>query len=420
MEGITMSPILDLQKRARELGRIRLGHVKQFTRKDGSSGTMPAKLDRFRLTSASRPLLEKVAELYGGEVAEWQPQGGGTTAWEVVTTSTRLPIMVPPQPVSQWYEYWTGGGIKHRCDGRTNVLTDELCDPEDYAHTEALRRPTTRLNVVLRDVEGIGVWRLETHGWNAAMELPDAAEFLAKAGGYVNGWVSLEERTSKAEVPDRQNGGTKIETRHFMVPIIEIDVTPADLMAGKGRIAPPALDAPAGRQAIEPPKPGPVEAAPQAAVESPWFGRLRASKTMEEAQSVWIAAVAAGFIGAQATPNEENRRWIEEAKALGKRLPSAANQQPVPADGEVVDAEMVPAPVSTGDEVIDGQLADAADADRVWGLCLAAADRVGLKELPRVVDDFVKRMGFHPSEAAAAELQAYLELLQGDPEPVAS
>ena len=103
-------PILDLQKRARELGRIRIGQVVPTS----NGKTRPEKLDRFRLTSASRPLLEKVAELYGGDVAEWTPQGGGATAWEVVTNSTRLPIMVPPQPVSQWYEFWTAGGCKHR------------------------------------------------------------------------------------------------------------------------------------------------------------------------------------------------------------------------------------------------------------------------------------------------------------------
>src|SRR6476659_3823579 len=92
-------PILDIQKRARELGRIRIGQVVPTT----NGKTRPAKLDRFRLTSHSRPLLDRVAELYGGTVQEWAPQGGGATAWEVITDTKRLPIMVPPQPISQWY-----------------------------------------------------------------------------------------------------------------------------------------------------------------------------------------------------------------------------------------------------------------------------------------------------------------------------
>jgi hypothetical protein len=132
-------PILDIQKRARELGRIRIGQVVPTTRRDGTAGTRPEKLDRFRLTSNSKPLLDKVAELYGGTVAEWQPQGGGAKAWEVVTNTARIPIMVPPQPITQWYEFWTAGGCKHRCDGQTNVLTDEPATPR----TPSTSRPSS-------------------------------------------------------------------------------------------------------------------------------------------------------------------------------------------------------------------------------------------------------------------------------------
>ena len=80
-------PILALQKRARELGRIRIGQK-------GAKG-QPQKLDRFRLTSPSKHVIEKVAELYGGTVQEWTP-AGGAQQWEVITDARRLPIMVPP------------------------------------------------------------------------------------------------------------------------------------------------------------------------------------------------------------------------------------------------------------------------------------------------------------------------------------
>jgi hypothetical protein len=40
----------------------------------------------------------------------------------------------------------------------------------------------------------MGVFRVESHGWYAAQEIPDVAEFLAYAGGYVNGWLSLDPR----------------------------------------------------------------------------------------------------------------------------------------------------------------------------------------------------------------------------------
>jgi len=372
-------PILDIQKRARELGRIRIGQVVPTT----NGKTRPEKLDRFRLTSNSKALLEKVADLYGGSVAEWQPQGGGSKAWEVVTTSNRLPIMVPPQPITQWYEFWTAGGCKHRCDGRTNVLTDELCEPEDHGHQEALKRPTTRLNVVLRDVEGVGVWRLETHGWNAAVELPDAAEFLAAAGGYVNGWVSLEPRTSKAEVPDRKNGGMKIETRNFMVPIIEIDVTPAQLMAGHGRIAAPAL---AG---------GPVVDAPALAAAGPDYADLAAdATTAEEVKGVWRLANEAGHMTQGLSDHLQQRAAELTAPAQVSTPPTAAASD---ADG-VVDAEVVDESAPEND--------DAADA--VWNQILKQAGERGLG-LSELSDDFKTRMGgLIPDDASLGELQDYL------------
>lgn len=378
-------PILDIQKRARELGRIRIGQVVPTS----NGKTRPEKLDRFRLTSASKPLLDKVAELYGGEVAEWQPQGGGAKAWEVVTTSTRLPIMVPPQPVTQWYEYWTRAGCAHRCDGQTNWQTGEPCDLESDEHLEAIKRPTTRLNVVLRDVEGIGVWRLETHGWNAAVELPDAAHFLASAGGYVNGWVSLEERVSVSEG----------KTRRFMVPIIEIDVTPAELMAGKGRIVPPALE-------------GPVPATP--ALEGGadpyvgFFARVESATSFETCQEIWADAVAAQLVGVASTDSPRRTEFIEALKVKGSALQAAA----APAQPAAQEAE----PDEDGAfeaEVVDDAPAAGGDEDVIWNRILKAGGErsMGLSE---VTEDFKARMGgLLPDDASGAELQAYLDMLTG-------
>lgn len=365
-------PILDIQKRARELGRIRIGQVVPTS----NGKTRPEKLDRFRLTCSSRPLLEKVAELYGGTVAEWEPQGGGPKAWEVITDSTRLPIMVPPQPVSQWYEYWTRAGCAHRCDGQTNWQTGEPCDLESDEHLEALRRPTTRLNVVLRDVEGVGVWRLETHGWNAAVELPDAAEFLAQAGGYVNGWVSLEERVSKGENP--RTG--KPETRRFMVPIIEIDVTPAQLMAGKGRIAAPAL---AG---------GPVTETPALAAAGPDYVALAADMTdPEDVRDLWRTANAAGHM-TQGLSEHLQKRVADLTDT------PAEVAGPVPDADGVVDAEIVPDPSD--------------DGDAVWQQILKVGGQQGLG-LSEITEHFSSRMdGMIPDDASAADLRKYLGILE--------
>lgn len=212
-------PIRDLQMRIRELGRIRIGD----TQPTQSGRTRPSKLTKFRITSASKPLLEKVAQLYGGEVRDWTPQNSNLAQFEVYTDADRLPVLVPPNSVSQWYEHWSGGGCQRRCDGLREMLKDQPCvcgpDPADR-----LCKPTTRVNVMLREVEGIGVWRLESHGFNAAVELPQAAEFLARAGGYVEGFLTLAERSVVRDG----------KTSRFSVPALDIGITAGQLLQSGG------------------------------------------------------------------------------------------------------------------------------------------------------------------------------------------
>ncbi len=383
-------PISTLQKRARELGRIRIGQK-------GAKG-QPQKLDRFRLTSASKPLIEKVAALYGGTVQAWTPQGGAPQ-WEVITDAKRIPIMVPPQPVTQFLETWSGGGIVHRCDGETNYLTGDPCDFEDPAHVAA--KPTTRLNVVLRDVEGIGVWRLESHGWNAAVELPQAAEFLAQAGGYVNGWVALEERVSKSDG----------QTRRFAVPTIEIDVTPAELMAGRGRVAAPTLEGPVERPALEaaPAK----DAEPAADAVPDYLAEAAAATTDGEIRAIWKRAHDAKHLtndmhDALAARAEEIKATL---KAAGSDLSTATSLDgdDEPADDDpVVEDEPAAEPES---ETVDGEIVDE-DADAIWAEVVKAAGKKGMS-LSQVEAEFAKaNCGCTPATASAGELRVFLDSLQ--------
>jgi hypothetical protein len=298
--------ILDLQQRSREMGRIRIGQVV----KTSNGKTRPDKLDRFRLTSPSKVLLDQVAALYGGDVVEWEPQGGGPKQWEVITTSTRLPVLIPPQPVSQYYELWQAGGCKRRCDGVTELLSDKPCicgpDPE-----ERKCKPTTRLNVVLRDVPGIGVFRLETHGYYAAVELPQVAQFLAQTSGYVQAHLGLEERIVKREVDG------KPETRRFMVPILEVDITPAQLLAGGGGITPAAIEGNAPAQ---------IEAGPSAAetkAAEHYFTAAAVATQFEEIRALWHEAQQAGALTEQlSTYLTERGNALQNPRALPQPAPT--------------------------------------------------------------------------------------------------
>jgi hypothetical protein len=227
----------------RELGRIRTGNQVA-----GGRGKRPNKLETFRLTSESRSLIEGAAEAFGGVVVPWD--NNGHPEFEVITTVDALDIVVPPgEPVSQWMELWSGGGCERRCDGVRNVLTMEPClCPQDVEQRVALAakgeacKATTRLSVILPVLPGLGVWRLESHGYYAAVHLAGAAEILTLAsarGTLIPARLRLVEGTKK--IPGQP-------TRKWFEPVIEMDETrfgalgittlapggPAALAAGAG------------------------------------------------------------------------------------------------------------------------------------------------------------------------------------------
>ena len=229
-------PIVTIQRRMMELGRIRLG--------DKGTKGQPQRLSSFRLTSASRALLEAAAVLYGGEVRDWAgaPDEGYL---ELYTEASELDVLLPPVlsmvdghptlPYSQYFELWSGGGCQRRCDGETELISGKpcLCDP-DPEKREC--RVTTRVSVMLPRVPGIGVWRLESHGWNAATELPGTLELLrlaAEGNRFIPAVLRIEHRTQK-------KGG---QSRKFIVPVIDLPGTTAHELVSGG---PLVLNPPAG------------------------------------------------------------------------------------------------------------------------------------------------------------------------------
>jgi hypothetical protein len=228
-------PIITLQRQMRQVGRIRTGNQVVSNGK-----RRPAKLDTFRLTSKSRELIEAAAAAYGGTVTPWD--NNGSPEFEVITTVAALDIIVPPgQAVSQWYEMWSGGGCQRRCDGVTNVLTMLPCECPadtderlDLAKRGQACKATTRLNVILPALPDLGVWRLESHGYYAAVELMGAAEILAMAtevGHLIPARLRLEQREKR--IPGQP-------TNRYAVPIIEfVGTRMADLaLTGEAGDAP--------------------------------------------------------------------------------------------------------------------------------------------------------------------------------------
>ena len=216
-----IAPIV-LQRRHRELGRIRTGNQQP----DKNGKMRPAKLDTFRLTSAQQGLIEEAAGVYGGTVEPWESPNG--PQWQVITKAESMRIVIPNgQAISQWLELWTGGGCVRRCDGITEQLTDAPCqcdDPSDPDRRDC--SPTTRLNVMLPDLSDLGQWRLESHGFYAASELAGVGDLLASAdAAYVPARLRLEQRSVKR--PGKP-------TNRFAVPVIEMDFTLGDVLESLG------------------------------------------------------------------------------------------------------------------------------------------------------------------------------------------
>jgi hypothetical protein len=86
-------------------------------------------------------------------------------------------------------------------------------------------KPTTRLTVMLPDIAGLGCWRLESHGFYAAVELSATAAMLEQAtaqGQVFPARLRLEQRR---KVEDGQ-------TIRYAVPVIDIDVRLPEALAG--------------------------------------------------------------------------------------------------------------------------------------------------------------------------------------------
>lgn len=241
-------PLLDVQRRLHEIGRIRIGHSVPMS----NGRSRPERLEKFRFTSSSQRALEAVAQLHGGDVKRWDGAPVGEQ-WELFTEASEIPVIVPPDEMalSQFYELWTGGGCKRRCDGEAEQITDGpcLCDAEAREC-----KPHTRLSLMLIGVAGVGLWRLDTQGFYAAAELQGARDMAALLAQATNrsilpGRLRVVARQVKRPDPEHPD---KVITRNFVVPTLDFDVDVA-AVALAGLAAPGAtlaLPAPASEVGV--------------------------------------------------------------------------------------------------------------------------------------------------------------------------
>jgi len=239
--------VQNIPNQVSELGRIRIGD------KDEKRG-FPRKLDHFRLTSSNRALLQAASVLYGGEVREWKgaPNKG---FYELYTTTTAIDVLVPTASgVSVSFEIWSAGGCQRRCNGQFVIggkehLGEECLCPEDHETREALAKDgkacarILRLNVLLPDLPGLGVWRLESKGYHATAEIMGTLSLLGYAGKQhqiIEASLRLEQRSSKSDDGKTQRYVVptltpRLDTRQLLLPTHPPVSRPA-LMAPQPRL----------------------------------------------------------------------------------------------------------------------------------------------------------------------------------------
>ncbi|GII42846.1 recombination directionality factor [Planotetraspora phitsanulokensis] len=215
-----------LQRRHWQDGRIRLGIKKQ----NQSGKEYPSKIETFRFTSPSEEMIRGVADLYGGQAKPWRSPEG--PQFEVITDAVRIPVVVPPNGLSQNMELWESKVCMRRCTGvemQPPFVGPCLCGADTPVKARPCK-PYTRLGVFLKEVPSLGLWRLDSKGKNAAEELPNAAEFLAHAGQYVDAWLYLAKRNGT--IIDERTRQPKPTT--YMVPGLTIEgVGFHELMSGE-------------------------------------------------------------------------------------------------------------------------------------------------------------------------------------------
>ena len=278
------SRIMTMKRQAAELGRIRTGYSRPNPKPNGRP--IPVKSKTFILTSHSREYIAAAAELYGGRVEQWTPQGQPVAQWRVITEATQLRAILPAgDPLDQSNEMWSGGGCSRRCDGVTERLSGNSCIclaryGEDWHERPAdeVCRPTSRVGVFLPDLPDLGVWRVETKSYYAADALAGGLDTVLQATGGkgmipVRMWIEQRKALRKGK------------TKQFQVIMI-VPSLPKLRHALSGPIStaaaldPASLDRPA------------IEAAP--AERPDYLAEARGCRTADDVIEVWRKASDAG------------------------------------------------------------------------------------------------------------------------------
>lgn len=316
------SRLLNIQRRAAEHGRLRTGYTQ---------GNRPMRSATWVITSHSEEHVRTAAKLWGGEVEQWKPLNSTIEQWRVITKAPAIEALITPgDPLNQYNEMWSAGGCQRRCDGVTELLSRKPClclarFGEDWHQQRkgTVCSATSRLNVMLPDLSGMGMWRAETHSFYAASEWGGMVDMVL-AGTKGDGFMPVTLRIEPRQVV--RDG----QTKKFPVVVVELrGVTPRQALAGPMNAA-TALDPGAASQAV-------------AAIEGPkgrdWIADANGALTSDDVRDLWMEAQNAGAVHPQGEdPLSRQLTAIAAEKDAENAKPSSEDG---PDDEGVYPAEVV-------------------------------------------------------------------------------
>jgi hypothetical protein len=316
------SRLLNIQRKAAEHGRLRTGYTQ---------GNRPVRSATWVVTSHSEEHVQTAAELWGGKPEQWKPLNSTIEQWRVITKASSIEALITPgDPLNQYNEMWSKGGCARRCDGETETLSRKPCLCAAQFGEEWHLQPkgrvcsaTSRLNVMLPDLSGMGMWRAETHSFYAASEWGGMVDMVL-SGTNGQGFVPV---TLRIEPRQRVANG---ETKKFPVVVVELrGVTPRQALSGPLPTA-LALDptgTAAGRLALEA---GPSDRPDYVAL-------AEAALTSDDVADVYRQAHAAQHL---------NDDLIASLKAIADRIKAEeaeATRRPEPDEDGAYEVEVVEA-----------------------------------------------------------------------------
>ena len=191
---------------------------------------MPQKLETWRVTSPDRVALERLAEMYGGEVNPWMDDYGKATGeFEVILKTNEVAIQLWGLAKQMGYMHWNHDKKMYdrQCDGQDSCWIIErgekgqlrreshcLCNAGEIAKEQDGCKLQTSLEFTVAGLPSFGGWKLTFSGANGYQEFPLAVESLLRI--YGKGCLAVL-RLAKRTGPDG-NGNNVV----YMVP--EVDV----------------------------------------------------------------------------------------------------------------------------------------------------------------------------------------------------